>query len=686
MFIGETSRNTKSAAKKMILAPLVASAYIMASQPAIAQENIEDLVQLSLKELMDIEVTSVSKKEEKAVDTAAAIYVITAEDIKNSGFTSVPETLRMVPGIQVSRIRSNVWAISSRGFALDFANKLLVLIDGRSVYNPLFSGVLWEEQSVPLENIERIEVIRGPGATLWGANAVNGVINIITKSAEDTQGTLLSAGAGNFEKATGLVRYGGKLDEETYYSAYAEYYDQGETKSAAGVDKNDDWDVGRTGFRIDSYVDDSTTLQVQGDAYKGERDDPTDLLPTSGGFPVLSPAFGANILLAPAQDNHNIHGANLIGKYSKVFEDDSELDAQAYYDFTHRDFNLLEYDIHTIDLDLQHYFDLNERNEIIWGLGSRFIHSDVSGSTSATGDTHFGFAANEREESIYIQSGFIQDKIELAEDELYLTLGSKFEYNTYTDFEVQPNIRLAYYPAENQTIWGSVSRAVRTPSITERTLTQLFAVLQAGPNTPVTVAGNDQYDSEEMVAYEVGYRFKPTTNSSLDLTAFYNDYDSLRTFEATGATTFALDNQASGRAVGFEAAGNYHYSEDLNFTASYSLLDVDLKLDSGSTDILSVAQEDKSPKHMFNIRSHYNITEDLVLNNAVYYVDELKGINVNEYLRFDANLIWQAADGIEVQLVGQNLLDDQHQEFEGATYNSTSEIPRSVYGKVTLRF
>jgi len=664
----------------------MASAAIVTIPSQSGAEDIDSMMDMSLSELMEVRVTSVSKKAEKATDAAAAIFVVTAEDIKRSGATNIPEVLRMAPGVQVSRINSHAWAISARGMASNFSNKLLVLVDGRSIYNPLFSGVLWEEQSVPLEEIERIEVIRGPGATLWGANAVNGIINIITKHTAETEGGVAVATAGTFLNQKEYLRYGGELGESTNYRAWSEYYDHGGSKNVTESEKDDDWKMARVGFRTDSELSEYSSLTTHGQVFWGERNEPFDYMPSLTG----TPSAAAGGLVTPAPDQHDISGGSILSKYSYTFENESELELQAYYDFSSRKFDILKYNIHTLDLDAQHAFEIGESQEFIWGLGYRVVRADMEGSTIVR------FSPDEEQETVHLFSGFLQDKIELVEDELFLTLGSKFEYNSYTDFEVQPNARFAWYPAENQTVWGAVSRAVRTPSISERTLTQVLTAVPnpfAPPPTVYTaVIGNDDFESEELIAYELGYRFKAHDNVSVDLTAFHNDYDNFRTLElgAPAATDIPLaiyvDNKASAQASGVEVASTWQIQDNWSLTGSYSYLNLDIVMDSDSLDSVSEAQEEDSPKHMLNMRSHYEITNDLHLDNSLYYVDSLQGGSVEDYLRFDAQVSWQAMDDVELKLVGQNLLDNQHQEFGGARYNSVSEIPRAVYGQITVRF
>ncbi len=655
---------------------------LLGSSPAFAADDIDKLLDTPLKDLMNMEVTSVSKKSEKATEAAAAIYVITQEDIKRSGVASIPEALRMAPGIQVSRINASAWEVTSRGSASrsQFENKLLVLIDGRSVYNPLFSGVLWEEQSTPLEDIDRIEVIRGPGSTLWGANAVNGVINIITKNSKNTQGTLVSAGAGSFEKFSGMARQGGKINDNTTYRAYVQDYENGNTKGLNGNSINDSWHMSRTGFRADGDNKQGTNYTIQGDLYQGKKNEQFDLLPSLTGS--FNPSAG---LVVNAPDTHNMLGGNLLGSYNKKLDDGSDLDIQLYYDYTQRGLDIFSQKVSTIDFDAQHSINLSENHAFLWGVGYRLISYDLGGSDILR------YKAVDEQSSVNLFNSFLQDKIQLVPDELFLTLGSKFEHNEYTGFEFEPNVRLTWLPTSNQTVWSAVSRAVRTPSINERNLTQIIAAFPGPAYGAYTVDG--RLESEDLIAYELGYRIQPTDKLSFDVTGFVNDYSNLRTFEQSGpiapdiAASYTLSNKASGMNKGLEFSSNWEITKNWSLSGGYSYIDSHIKLDRDSTDnLFGSTDKERSPRNMFNARSHYKIADQLQMNNTLYYVAKLPTDQVPSYYRLDTNVIWNVSDGIDLSLVGQNLLDGEHQEFGGATYNSPSEIPRSVFGKVTVRF
>jgi len=646
-----------------------------------------DLTALSLEDLMAIEITSVAKKPQKVSDAAAAIFVITQEDIRRSGVTSIPEALRMVPGLQVARIYSNTWAISSRGFNGRIANKLLVLIDGRSAYTPLFSGVFWEVQDTLLEDIDRIEVIRGPGATLWGANAVNGVINIITKKAKDTRGSLVTAGFGTEEKGFGGVRYGGKLGETgDYYRVYAKYFNRDEAVFASGPDAADDWNAFRGGFRMDLSRQPDDLLTLQGDIYDGDSGlTMTDVIPVS----PYSAIFDSDI---------DFIGGNLNARWQHTISSTSDLTLQLYYDRAEYQTAIIGQDIDTADIDFQHRFGLPGNHEIMWGLGYRFIHDDISSSFSTVVDP----ASRDYD----LLNAFVQDEITLFPDLLRVTVGSKFEYNDSTGFEFQPSARLWWKPHERQTVWAAISRAVRTPCRAEEDVRITRQVLpsntlgSASTMGFLTMVGSREFESEDLLASELGYRFETTKSVSVDMTAFYNIYDNLLTLEpgtlyletADGSPHFVLPiivaNKMDGKTYGMELTLDWHPLHWWRVQGAYTWLQMQLHPDEDSGDTFSEKAEDESPHHQVSLRSLMNLTKNLELDVWARYVDELSGQGVDRYVTLDCRLGWEPVRNLELSIVGQNLLDSQHSEFNEELFvNSLStEIERGVYGRITMRF
>ena len=630
-----------------------------------------ELKKLSMEELLDIDVTSVSKYPEKLSAAAAAVAVLTQEDIDSSGVTSIPDALRLVPGLDVARVDAHTWAISSRGFNDIFANKLLVLIDGRTVYTPLFSGVFWEVQDTLLEDIDRIEVVRGPGATLWGANAVNGVINIITKSARDTQGLFIGGGGGSEDRGFANVRYGVKVGEDAFLRVYAKYFDRDASVLPNDTTAHDAWDMFRGGFRLDWEPSKENSFTFQGDIYTGNQDEiysvPTTAFPFAGTISATD----------------QVSGGNLLGRWSHSFSADSQLTVQTYYDRTERNSPIFGEERDTGDIDLQHRFDWGERQKIIWGLGFRATHADIKNSLNVS------LLPPDRTLTLY--SAFVQDEITLVPERLQLTLGSKFEHNDFTGFEIQPSARALWTPGHSQTVWASVSRAVRTPSEAESDIRLNPAPPVPLPPGLITILGNPNMESEELLAYELGYRLQPIEQLKLDLTAFYNDYDHLRTLEPIlpgPVSPSRVANKLFGETYGTEISATAQVTKRWRVQGSYSYLEAQLHRESGSHDFSTERiAEGSSPHNQFFIRSLLDLGWNIRLDSTLRYVDVLPTPKIPSYLTLDVRLAWSPRKDLEFALVGQNLLDDRHPEF-APTFIGTpqTEVQRSVYGTVVWRF
>ena len=644
-----------------------------------ASKSSVDETNLTLDQLVNIQVTSVSKKETPLNQSPAAISVITQDDIRRSGLNSIPELLRLVPGMDVAQINASEWAVSARGFNGQYSDKLLVLIDGRSVYNPVFAGVRWDVQDLVLEDLERIEVIRGPGATLWGANAVNGVVNIITKSAKETQGALVSTSFGTQEQPSTSVRYGGQLASNLYYRVYAKYVNQDGFVDSTGHETRDDWNTMRAGLRLDWEATEGDRLTLQGDYYRGEFGQMTEL-------PILTTPFATNF--TAINDNK---GGNVLSRWTHTFSDTSELTLQAYYDHTSgtdADYTGI---VDTYDVDLQHRFDLGNRQTIVWGTSYRYSRICDSPSSFINWTE-----ATSRDE---LFTAFAQDDITIVEDRLHLTLGSKFEHNDDTGFEIEPSARLLWTPKENQTVWVAVSRAVRTPSDLERDSIYNVSAFQTAPGNPPTlvqVSGSSSFHSEGLLAYELGYRIEPTRKLSLDVTAFYNVYNSLNKIDPAGAPSFVasptphivvpetFDNGLYGQTYGTEISVQWSPMDDWKLSGSYSLLEMHLRPDSS-------AQAD-SPRHQVQLHSYVNLPHDLELNTSAYFVSQINPssssirLPVSSYVRLDLGLTWHPCRSVEIGIWGQNLLSDHHPETASSRTTFQTEIPRSVVGKFAWRF
>jgi iron complex outermembrane receptor protein len=660
---------------------LVSGLVFCQFRDAHAKNSSVDLAALTIEELMDIEITSVSKKTQALSQAAAAVYVITPEDIRRSGVTSIPEALRMVPGLQVAHITGNKWAISARGFSDLFAKFLVVLIDGRNVYSPLFGGVNWDEVDTLLEDIDRIEVIRGPGGTLWGANAVNGVINITTKHARDTQGGLLTFGGGNYEQGFGSVRYGGKARENVYYRTYIKYFDRdtfadhhftGATPfDIPGKHVRDRWDVVRGGFRIDWDSSDTDAITVQGDIYSGDISE--TLLTTSSSRPYES--IG----------NHTLRtsGFNILSHWDRIFSDTSLMKLKCYYDYVVRDDVLFRETRNTFDLDFQYQFALGSYHDIVWGLQYNFTSDHLRDSFTLS------FSSDDRD--LNVASLFFQDDVGLFDDRVHLIVGSKFEYNDYTDFEVQPTARLLWNILEQHVLWAAVSRAVKIPNRGNREGRINFVTK---PPLNIAIVPNRGYDSEEVTAFELGYRVLPASNFSLDIAGFYNDYDDLFDLERGFFLEPGLpprlvfpqrqDNDMYGKTYGTEVTVIWKVRDDWKLVAGYTWLK--LQLDSHLSTDRYRDREESDPQNQFHLRSYLSLPGNLEFDSALYYVDRISRWDIPSYLRLDARLGWQPTKDLSISLVMHNLLDDHHPEYETEQGFISSQVKRSIYMKVAWCF
>lgn len=649
---------------------------------AQAQYQPPDLTELTLEQLMSIEITSVSKQEEHLWDSAAAVSVITGEDIRRAGVKSIPEALRLVPGIEVAQVGANRWAISSRGFNALFANTLLVLMDGRSVYTPLFAGVFWDVQDTLLEDVDRIEVIRGPGGTLWGANAVNGVINIITKQARATQGGYLEVGGGSEERGFVGTRYGGRVGDDLFYRGYFKYANHDSLVTATGRDASDDWRAYRGGFRLDWEPSIRDTMTVQGDLYKGEFGQTLTV-------PSLLPPFSV-----ASDSRDDFAGGNILTRFRHKTADRRETTLQFYYDRTYRNEILFRETRDTVDLDFQHRFPIGMRHDLIWGLGTRVTIDDISNSSSLT------FMPTHRTD--HLVSGFMQDQIALIQNRLTLTLGSKFEHNSYSGFEAQPSARLLYSPNDWNRVWAAISRAVRTPARFERDVRVSTAAFPGPGGLPVLVqtVGNSDFTSEDLLAFELGYRVQPVEWLTVDLAGFYTIYDNLRTAEpgvpalATGASPphvvqpVLFDNRMSGNTYGIEIASTWQPLSFWRLHLNYSYIEI--KLHPDVTSAQQTQDEKRSPRHQVQVRSLLDLPWHLQFDAAAFFVDQLSKLEpaVPSYVRLDLRLGWHPTKAFDLSLVGQNLLDNRHPEWGGVlgVPVKAQEVQRSVYMQATWRF
>ena len=627
---------------------------------------------------MDQDVTSVSKQPEPYGEAPASIDIITNDEILRSGASSLPEALQLADNLDVAQDNAHDWNITARGFNTGLSNKLLVLIDGRTVYTPLYSGVIWDVQNVMLADLDRIEVISGPGGTLWGANAVNGVINIISKSAQDTQGWYMDAGGGSQLRDFGDLRYGGTLAPNVYYRVYGMYFDDNNEVFSSGMPAKDDWSQGKGGFRIDTAGASDDKFTLQGDYYNGADGDPAP----PGGTGVQS-------------------GGNLLGRWSHTLSSDSNMSLQVYYDRTYisqpepgvgyEPAGLLSDSLDTADISFQHNLQVGDRNKITWGAGYRFTH-DVVGNAPGV-----EILPSTLDQNLF--NVFGQDEFKI-EDDLFFTLGTKIEHNDYTGFEFEPSARLQWNATDKQMVWAAVSRAVRTPSRLDRDLYEPTGY----PTTPIApgvslpqsiLDGSTSFTSETLIAYELGYRAQFGSNVSGSISTYYNDYDNIRSTTpgppSTHGFPIVLQNNLEGDTYGAEVSADYQMLDWWRWHAGNNFLNEHIYVQPGETDFTHGLNETADPNDQVFLRSSMDLPQNVQFDLEGRYIESLT-INsaatpgqVPAYMELNARLAWHPTKNLELSVVGQNLLHDYHVEY-GYPDSTQEAIQRSVYGKITWRF
>ena len=641
---------------------------------AASAQTTEDLKRLSLADLMKIEVTTVTRVPETIARVPAAVFVITADDIRRSGATSIPDALRLAPGVHVARMDAGRWAIGMRGFADRLARAMLVLIDGRAVYSPLFAGTYWEVQDTLLEDIDRIEIIRGPGGTLWGANAVTGIINIVTKPARTTRGVLVSAAAGGpVDRASGGLRFGGGLGTTGDYRAYVKAFHRGPLFRPSGTDEFDDWNGVQAGFRADWSPREGRQFTVQGDAYRavlGQR--------------VALASFAAPFNQTIARDAP-LTGGNVLGRWTEQLSADTALQFQTYYDRTARDEQPVAETRDTFDIDVQLTHTQWARHAIAWGVGVRAS----SGRIDTVGLT--AFAPPDRTDMLW--NAFAQDDIALVPDRLQATVGAKFEHNEYSGAEVQPSVRLTWTPHVRHTVVWSMTRAVRTPSRVETDYTTTSLVSAATPSF-VRLLPNPDFVPEELRAYELGYRVTPGDRLYATVAAFYNQHDrtlstellpSIVESDAQGPPRLILPvtfaNGLHGRSYGFEATADLRITPWWRATSNYAYLRVEMTRNPGGNDVTQEATyERRHPRHQIELQTALDLPRGVTVNWFLRYVSALRTGNIPAYSTSDVRVGWQLAPRIEVAVVGRDLHDARHAEWPGAL-----QVRRSAFVQVILR-
>lgn len=674
---GPNRRRVLTAYAILCLFLVAMSAKLNAQSPSAGEKPPQDLNQLSMEQLGNIEVTTVSKAPEQIWRTPAAVFVITKEDIQRSGATSIPEALRLAPGVEVGRIDANHWSVAIRGFGGQFSRNLLMLIDGRSVYSLLYSGVYWDAQNVMLDDVDRIEVIRGPGGTIWGANAVNGVINIITKSAKDTHGILSTLGGGNVDQGAGDARYGGESGQGLNYRLYGMGLIRGPEFHSDG-DNFDHWRMGQIGFRTDWRHGEKDEFTVQGDAYRGESEE---------SLPIASFSPFAEVI---EEGKAYISGGNLLTRWQHKSSENSDIQIQAYFDRTNRrDFEYGE-TRDTFDIDFVQHANIFHSHELTWGLGAR-----VSPSNFIQTSVGVDFLPHRQTDSIY--SGFAQYKLPIIQDKLWLTAGTKLEHNNFSGFEYQPSTRLLWSPTEHQSLWAAVTRAVRTPSRVDEDV-QIFLVERTSPPLPliVEIVGDAHLKAERLIACEAGYRTKVRSNVYLDFAAFYNAYNDLQGYGPESVSVsntpppshllvvLPYANVIEGHTLGTEISPDWEITHWWQVRASYSFLHMSLRDKPGFASVpnLYSSYVGSSPSDLGTFQSIFTLPMHIEFDQTYRYVSPIPTFGVHTYSTADARIGWQMGKGFDLAVIGENLLRPNHAEY-GGDPGPLVEIKRSAFARLT---
>jgi iron complex outermembrane receptor protein len=646
---GVVSRATRACRRGAAVLTLLA----LSIGVAYADSATEDLGSLSLEDLGKVVVSSVTKAPEALSDAPAAVYVISHDDIQRSGATSLPDVLRLAPNLEVFQTSPSNFTITARGFsgnsaAQNFPDKLLVLVDGRSVYSPIFSGMYWDDQFVLPENIERIEVVSGPGGALWGANAVNGVINIITRRSADTQGGLVDVSVGNRESSA-AVQYGGALGQHAHYRLYARDFHQRSFDDSTGHDAHDGWSKPQVGFRLDWDASAADALMLQGDLHD-ER-----------------------VEQAGTADSRSTE-ADLLARWQHTISDSSSFQVQTYYDHVHRrnDGDGSGFALDTWDIEAQQNLALGERNQVVWGAGDRVYRYDIAARIGSASSLLWAPSLNSQN----LANAFVQDQIAFSR-RTQLTLGLKAEKDPYSGVSVMPSGRLSWTPTDNVLLWAAASRAVRTPTPFDEDVIEKLGAL-------TFLTGNPAFKREKLTAYETGWRAQVATRATVSVSLFYNVYDDLKTIEFSPAVFPLLwGNGMQGHTYGMEAWGSYTVSDWWRLGAGFTTLRQRLRFKPGASGLLGVSQAGDDPNHHGFIRSSMNFADRWTLDADLREVGALPDPKVPGYVELDARLGWEVSDNVELALSGFNLLHPWHQEY---VFPGSDRIGRSVSLDARLKF
>jgi iron complex outermembrane receptor protein len=656
---------------------LVAAASVARAGDASPDNSQGNLADMSIEQLLNEPVTSVSKKDTNLFQSPEAIAVVTDDDISRMDFTSIPEALRFVPGVDVARIDGSSWAVSVRGSNSQFANDTLVLIDGRTIYEASFGGVYWKTQEIPMQDIDRIEVVLGPGSTLWGANALNGVINVISKSAQETQGLLTTVNEGTEDDPSATLRYGGKLGNSVFYRAYVTYFNKNGLDEPDGADAEDFSHGWRTGFRLDATTSATDTFTLEGDAFD---------ISTGESVSIPDLVLASNQLIDVISQDH---GEDLLGKWVRKTSEASQWSVQAFYDHYNNTVGITEEKNDTLDFEFQDRFPIGSNQDIVTGFGFRGVRNTLPPSANVMWNPELDL--------IHLYSAFLQDQVTVIPGVLSLIPGTKLEHNDVTGFEFEPGTRLLWTPVATQTFWLGATRAVRTPALTE-TAAQFavtaFPTSPGGPPAEVVLEGNPDIDrSEKVDAYDAGYRIQPTHNLSFDFAVFYDvNHDLIVYGPAVSQFVTAplpphlllistTDSGGTGASYGGEFSVLWKVTDAWRLAADYSLLRSKYSPDD--------SESEDSPRNQAHLRSFLNLPHGLELNGAVGFVGRIVDTEsvitqpVPSYFRVDLGLVWRPSPSLEIGVWGQNLTAREHLEFGSQLTTVVSEVPRGIATRIT---
>lgn len=637
-------------ASAAVCALLATGAISTAARAEVApdEQALQELRGLSIEELANVQVTTVSRHEEPLAQAPAATFVITHDEIIRSGAKTIPEMLRLAPNLFVARTSANGYIVTARGFsgnpaAQNFSNKLLILIDGRSVYSPLFSGIGWDMQDVLPDNIERIEVISGPAGTLWGANAVEGVINIITRNSGDTQGLYAEAGGGDLEQNLGL-RLGGRLGENAAWRISAHGYHGEDLVTTTGASSHDHWSRGQVSFRLDWAPTDTDAVMFEGNAYDGS---------------------GATF--------DNLGGGDLVARWNHQGANGSALQVQAYIDRAQRGHDTTGGTpqwVNTYDLDVQDGFSLGPRNDLVVGGGVRLSQYSIPRTGTLV------FTPSSR--TLNLSNIFVQDTVSLTRD-LRLILGVKLEDDPFSHWSALPNVRLSWSPNASTMLWAAVSKAIRAPTPFDVDVRESVA-----PGVAPIVFGNPGFRPEKLTSYEAGLRMQPSAALSFSVSAYYDVYDDLRTVDLThGGLPITWGNGMKGHTQGVEAWGNWQAASWWRLSAGLNLLGEQLSFKPGTSAVqaLGVGQQGDDPRTQAQLKSFMNLSRDVTWDADLRHVSALPNPHLAAYTELDTRLAWNVTDRLQLAIAGFNLLHKRHQEFPGA-----AAVPRSVFAELRWGF